>query len=57
MAVSFVFINSFLPPPKKKVKEETDVKKLMVLPLAETMGITQNILASLTSGGSSTCTV
>jgi len=56
MAITFVFINSFLPP-KKKVKEETDVKKLMVLPLAETMGITQNILASLTSGGSSTSTV
>jgi hypothetical protein len=49
MAISFAFINFFSK--KEKVKEEADVKKLM-LPLAETMGITQNILASLTSGGS-----
>jgi len=45
-----------IPFPKKKVKEEADVTKLMMLPLAETMGITQNILASLTSDGSNIST-
>jgi hypothetical protein len=52
-----VFINSFPPTPKKKVNEEADLKKLMMFPLSETMGITQNILASLTSGGGNTSTV